>query len=443
MKKIFVSMGLVAAGTASLQAAYAPDMRGDTSKVWKVSASLRGFYDDNYLARPHKEGSVGFEVSPSLDLNIPLQQTEIGMKYTYGLYYYQKREDHGQNPIDQTHQFDLWLDHAFSPRWEARLQDTVVVAQEPDLLAGSGAASTAQRISGNNVVNTANLGVHTVWTRLLSTQLSYDNRFVSYENGGARTGVPQPYKIGGLTIIDPKGVAPSYVGLLDRVEQSAALDVEWNLRPETVALVGYQIGLVNFIGDEKIAHDPITGSYYNSDSRDNLSHYGYVGVSHQFLPNLSGNARVGVQYTDYYNDPSASSSLGPYATASLVYTYSPGSYAQVGLAQTRNATDTVQVDSGGKITQDQESTVVYASVNQRLMTKLTGSVVGKYQHSTFHQGGYGSQSAEFYNLGVNLAYTFNRHFSSDVGYNFDYYTTPVPSQGYTRNRVYLGVTASY
>ncbi len=62
---------------------------------------------------------------------MPLQQTEIGLQYTYGLYYYQKRQDLGQNPIDQTHQFDLWLDHAFSARWEARVEDSVVVAQDP------------------------------------------------------------------------------------------------------------------------------------------------------------------------------------------------------------------------------------------------------------------------------------------------------------------------
>ena len=134
MKKLFVSVGLAAIGTAGLQAANAPDAGADASKVWNVSATLRGFYDDNYLTTSQKKGSFGFEASPSFSLNMPLQQTEIGLKYTYGLYYYQERQDLGQNPIDQTHQFDLWLDHKFSPRWEARLEDSVVVAQDPALL---------------------------------------------------------------------------------------------------------------------------------------------------------------------------------------------------------------------------------------------------------------------------------------------------------------------
>ena len=64
MKKFFVSVGLAAAGTASLHAAYAPDSHWTTSKMWSLSATLRGFYDDNYTTTPEKRGSFGFEVSP-------------------------------------------------------------------------------------------------------------------------------------------------------------------------------------------------------------------------------------------------------------------------------------------------------------------------------------------------------------------------------------------
>ena len=79
MKKFFVSMGLAAAGAASIHAAYAPDS-SDNSKIWSLSATLRGFYDDNYNTTPHKQGSYGFEASPSFSLNMPLQQTEIGLQ---------------------------------------------------------------------------------------------------------------------------------------------------------------------------------------------------------------------------------------------------------------------------------------------------------------------------------------------------------------------------
>lgn len=444
MKKFFVSLGMVAAGTASLHAAFAPDS-SDNSKMWSLSATLRGFYDDNYLTQPHKQSSFGVEVNPQFSLNLPLQQTEIGVRYSYGLYYYQKREDNHQNPIDQTHQFDLWLDHAFNPRWETRVTDTVVVTQDPWLSAVG--TATPQRVNGNNIDNTASVSLRTAWTHTFSTELTYQNTFYSYENSGA-TVVPQLYSLpGGGVAVDPNGIDASYAGLLDRVEQNFGLQLQWMLSRETTALVGYKFGQVNFTGDERIAHDPFAnggaGMYYYSDSRDNRSQYGYVGLQHQFLENLQGQANVGVQYTEYYNDPSATSSLGPYATASLVYTYAPASYMQVGVTESRNATDTIQVDSQGHITQDQESTVIYGSITHPLTPKLTGSLVGHYQHSIYHNGGYNSQSADFYNLGLNLSYNFTRHFSSDIGYNFDWYTSPEAGQDYTRNRLYFGVTATY
>ncbi len=441
MKRIIASLGLAAVGTASLHAAYAPDST-DTSKMWNLSGTLRGFYDDNYNTLPHKQGSVGFQVNPSFSLNLPMQQTEIGLRYSYGLYYYQNRERLGQNPIDQTHQFDLWLDHAFTPRWEARIQDTVTVAQEPSLLT-PGAVSTAQRVEGNNVVNTARLSVNTDWTREFSTVLSYQNTLYDYQQSGA-TVTPAVAGVNGGS------VATSYAGLLNRIEQNITLDLKWHVTATTTALIGYELGLVNFTGNEPVAiftpgpaFLPATSKVYYSNSRDNVSHYGYVGIEHSFLANLTGKANVGVEYTDYYNDPSATSSFGPYADASLVYTYASASFAQIGVTESRNATSTINVDSQGHITQDQQSTTIYGSINHQLTPKLTGSVVGHYQYSTFNDGQFNNQSAQFYNLGLNLSYAFTHNFSSEVGYNFDYYTTPAPGQEYTRNRVYLGITASY
>lgn len=392
--------------------------------------TLRGFYDDNYITATKKQGSVGFEVSPSFSLHVPLQQTELGVKYTYGLYYYQKREENHQNPIDQTHQFDLWIDHAFTPRWDLKLADTVRVAQDPSLTTTVGALSTAQRVSGNNLANTFNASLRTDWAREFSTVLSYGNTFVRYDNRGSNTN-------------SLPNVVASYAGLLDRVEQTIGLEGQWHLSRVTSVLAGYKFGLVNFTGNEVTAYITNAPAHFaRSSDRDNYSQYGYVGVQHSFLENLQGNAQAGVQYTTYYNDPTEGSSLGPYADMSLVYTYAPGSYAQIGFTQIRNATDAIAQDNSGHITQDQESSVVYASINHPLTPKLMATLIGHYQHSIYNFGLFNNQSSDFYNLGVNLTYNFNRHFSSEVGYNFDYYTSAAGGN-YSRNRIYLGLTASY
>ena len=140
------------------------------SKVWSVSGTLRGFYDDNYatVSSGPNRGSLGFEVSPEVDLNMALQQTELGMRYTYGMYYYQEREDLDQNPIDQTHQLDLWVDHAFTERWQAKVQDSFVVGQEPELI--DPGTSYPRRVDGNNIRNTGTIDLNTIWTRLFSTK---------------------------------------------------------------------------------------------------------------------------------------------------------------------------------------------------------------------------------------------------------------------------------
>ena len=75
-------------------------------------------------------------------LAVPLQQTELGLRNTYSMTYYQERESLSQDPIDQSDQLDLWVDHAFTERWQGKVMDTFVVAQEPQLLnpTGSGAS---------------------------------------------------------------------------------------------------------------------------------------------------------------------------------------------------------------------------------------------------------------------------------------------------------------
>lgn len=428
MKKFFVSAGLVAVGAATLHAAYAPDATStDASKIWTISGTLRGFYDDNYITQPKKVGSLGFEASPSFTLNEPLEQTEIGVRYVYGLYYYQNRERLGQNPIDQSHEFDLWLDHAFTPRWETRFEDTVTVSQEPGLGQPAGQPfAVDQRVSGNNICNAANISLTTDWTEEFSTVVNYANTFYSYQQSGGNA------------------AAPSLSGLLDRDENLISLKFQWTLTPETIGWVGYQYGQVVYLSSEVVAQNNLTGANYTGSSRDNRSNYGYVGVQHNFLENLVGSLQAGIQYTSYYNDPSATSSLGPYGSASLSYTYATGSTATLGLTESRNATDTINVSNTGQITQDQESTVVYGSINHPLTPKLMGTLTANYQYSIYHNGAFDSQSSDLVDLGMNFTYTFTPHFSADAGYNFDWYkTVSALGQDYNRNRIYLGVTATY
>src|SRR5580698_6277242 len=161
MKKLFVSAGLVAIGATAIKPAMADDVT--SPKYWSVGATLRGFYDDNYDIVAAGKGSVGLELVPTSSFHEPLQQTDMGIRYTYGLYYYQDRNDLGVNPFDQTHQVDLWLDHAFNERWHANITDTFAVGQEPELLNPNPTAAVAApyRVNGDNISNHGNIALNT------------------------------------------------------------------------------------------------------------------------------------------------------------------------------------------------------------------------------------------------------------------------------------------
>jgi len=438
MKKFFVSMGLAVAGTASIHAAYAPDLGPlSSTKIWNVSATLRGFYDDNYSTANtanNPRGSYGFEVSPQLMLAVPLQQTELGLRGSYALTYYQERQDLGQNPIDQSGQVDLWVDHAFTERWQAKVMDTFVVSTEPEL---SSTVPTAFpfRVEENYIYNTANITLNTDWTRLFSTSLNYENTVYYYQNSGAT-----------IADVQPGGKGASLAGLLNRVHQAISLDLKWLVASETIFLIGSSFDWVNYTGNEPIASNPsgIGPAIYYSDNRNARGYTGYVGAQHNFLPNLNVSVKAGATYADSYNDPNSSPSVSPYADMSAVYTYNPGCYVQLGFVSGLNATDISQVNaSNGKLTLYQESSVLSASINHLITPKLLGSLIGTWQFSTYYEGAYNDQMDNYYTLGLNLSYTFNPHFSAEMGYNYDTVGSNINQRGYDRNRVYLGVTAAY
>ena len=457
MKKFIVSAGMVAIGAAGLQNAMGAAADALSPKAWSFGATLRGFYDDNYAIGTTSKGSAGVEISPNIQVNIPFRQTDVGLRYIYGLYYYQDRQNIGINPIDQSHHVELWLDHKFNTRWHLNVSDTLAIGQEPELLQTS--TSQAFRVKGDNIANHANISLETDWTSSFQTSLHYGNTIVDYDNhggaavadpGGAPTALGLPVTTPG--VVGFSKVVSSLSGTLDRVEQTFGINLNWVLTPVTTLTFGYNFGLVNYTGGEDIAvfnyQDVLLQNrslIYRSDSRDSMSHTAFVGVKRQLTPNIVGSLSAGASYTDSYNDPlSHDTSLSPYGDMNISYTFIPGSYVQLGLSHSINSTDVVQPSlQTGKLTQYQQSSVVYADVNHKFTQKLSGSLIARFQNSQYEGGQNNNQSDQSYGAGVNLHYQINQHFSTEVGYNYDDLISGLNGRSYERNRVYLGVTASY
>jgi len=159
-------------------------------------------------------------------------------------------------------------------------------------------------------------------------------------------------------------------------------------------------------------------------------------------------AKAGFTYNDNYNQPSfdtqSSTSIQPYANIAVTYTYLPGDYVQVGFNESGASVATANISqTTGALTQYQQVLVLYATVNHQITPKLTGSLTGHYQYSTYVGGGNDGAPQDWYSLGLDLAYAFTPWVSADAGYNFYYLTSAPGLAGYSRNIGYASVTASF
>jgi uncharacterized protein (PEP-CTERM system associated) len=89
--------------------------------------------------------------------------------------------------------------------------------------------------------------------------------------------------------------------------------------------------------------------------------------------------------------------------------------------------------------------VLYATWNHRITPRLFGSMTGQIQNSTYNNGAFNNETDRFYLLGLNLEYRFTPNFSAHVGYNYDKLDSDInnPPRSFDRNRVYMGIAASY
>jgi hypothetical protein len=439
MKKIVASVALVAVGASGLQADLLPGLTSESGKPWTASATLRGFYDDNFNTAPndvpiaHRD-TFGFEVSPSIQFSFPMEQTSISFGYVYSLKYYEYKPIGNTDNYDQTHEFNAALTHAFSERYQISARDSFVIGQEPDFLRAGNTYTTFQRISGDNMRNYGSITLAAQLTPALSLELGYANTFYSYadnENLNA----------------DGTFAQASNAGLLDEVDHQVHLDGRYQFAPQTTAIVGYQFRETDYTGGQQIG-SYLTGAGQSvvvvSDELNARSHYLYAGLDHNFLPDLTGSFRLGGRYTDSYNNPAGQSDLSPYALASLRYTYLPESYVEAGFSYDYSSSSVFSVDqTTGNLTLNAQSATVYVALNHRITPKLYGSILAQFQNSTYYGGGYDGDTDKYYMVGLNLQYRFTPNFSAEVGYNYDNLHSDLPGRTYDRNRIYVGVTGSY
>lgn len=442
MNKITTTAGLFALSAASLHAAVntMPAGSQQATKPWSISATLRGFYDDNYSTSPKdvERDSFGFEISPSASVNLIRDQTSFGLSYVYSYRWYEDRDSLDLPADDQSHQVNARLSHAFTPRYKLDLSDSFAIAQEPELLDnGSPISASFLRSDGDNLRNLADVSFSAGFTDNLTGVLGYANEYFDYDEEGPN----------------------SRSAFLDRVEHRVSLNLRQVVLPKTVAVAGYQYEIVDYNASDNgspiVFPTPFGVGAYSPDERDSYSHYFFLGVDQGITPTLNASLRIGAQYTKYDNlnvvrllDPNVEDDQwSPYVDANATWLYMPGSYAQLGVRHQRSQTDVGFVGTSPNL--DAESTSVYGSVNHRFGS-FVASVIAQYQHSTYESGFNDDTADDYFLAGVNLTYEFNRFIAAELGYNFDRLDSDLSAinngtwnRSFTRNRVYIGIRGTY
>jgi hypothetical protein len=436
MNKITTSAGLVVLAAASVQAQNLTPAAGsqEATKPWSISATLRGFYDDNYATAPDvtKRDSVGFEVSPAASLNLIRDQTALGLNYVYSMRWYEDRDDANLPSADHAHQFSAKLSHAFTPRFKLDVSDSLVYAQEPELVESPQLGIPASFLRGDGDVwrNYATASFSAGITENITAVLGYDNEFYDYDEGGPN----------------------SRSALLDRFEHRGRLNMRFVVLPQTVAVAGYQYEVIDYRSSDPIG---APGTQYPADERNSTSHYFYGGVDQGITPTLNASLRAGAQFTEFddlnrvlqLNPNVEDDGWSPYVDANATWLYRVGSYAQLGVRHQMAQTDVGFVGNTPNL--DAESTSVYGSVSHRIFGGLIATALASYQHSTYDLDQGDEFSDDYFLFGINLTYEINKFFAVEAGYNFDYLDSELDDgsaqdfRSFDRNRVYVGVRGTY
>lgn len=434
-RAIATASSLAVIGVAGVTTAQA---QTSSPKNWSVSASLRGFYDDNYTTTADRAQvtvggqnvavddteTFGFDVRPSVSYQLTGESTFTGLGYEYGYRYF---EESGE--ADQSHEIEGVLSHSFSENYKLDVADSFSIFQEPRIDENMGGLAILKRTEGDNIRNIARINLAAGLSEQFGVDAGYSNRLFNYEQSGDL----------------------SRSALLDRIEHTARLDGRWTFMPTSTAVLGYSYGVTDYTSDDFIVRGNATLGLpgITADERDQDSHSVYVGADHTFNPQLNGQIRLGARFTEY-DDQAGSSATSPYVSSNLSYAYNENSFAQIGVIHDRNATDVSRATVAGRVpTLDQISTSIHGSITHQITPPLTGSLIGHAQLSEFEGGLYDGNDEEIYIVGLNFGYKINEFISAEAGYNYDKLSSDVDdiplgiARGFDRNRFYLGLRASY
>ncbi len=369
----------------------------EKGKPFTISAQVRQEYDDNvYTQEVNRQESWKSQVIPTFIFNYPMDRTLISARYTFGLTYFWDRPG---DDVNFSHEFVGRIAHTFTERFDVDVRDRLVYNYEPDLRS----PTTTRFVDGNYLINDFSTFARFQWLPRFGNTLEYDNRVIDYDDG---------------EISDRE----------DRMEHTFNLENRWQVLPTTVGVLAYRFNLVEYDGLPKSSH----------------SHFLMGGVDHKISDVWLVSARGGAEMRNF---DQGDDSLAPYFSLNTSYSYAPNSSASLFYSHSLSLTDV------GTYTVQMNDTIglnVYHAFTPDFGLRVGSAFSwGEYDaENTIDDGAWGEVVAQDFGefsmyLDAALSYTFNEHFSAELGYIFSHLDSELPGRDYDRNRYYIGLRGTY
>ncbi len=374
-----------------------------TRKFYTLTASLRETYDDNVstTSSGSKQASLETELSPSILVDFPMEDSDFSARYTFGITYYSAGPNYGGGgngpSIEYTDEFVAQYAHAFSDRFNLNLAEQFRYYVEPSILASTG----TNYQNGAYVSNALNGTVTAQWTPLFGTTTTYANTIVKY---------------------DQTAVALNQNSIENTGTQTFSLSI--------LPKIGVSLG---GIGDN-ITYDTALRGYTNYTV--------FTGGQWQALPSLSMIVRGGGSYIEPMGGKAV---IAPYGALSFSWTL--GERSALSFDYAHEVTPTGQIGANGQ-TSDRFS----SNFSYNITTSLSSHLQGIFTNAVISQNlaipGAGTSSTQYdYELDTGLTYRYDRYLDFDFGVILSGVTTEAGGGNgvspYTRDEAYLGVRGTY
>jgi hypothetical protein len=375
---------------------------GDTTRNWSATLAADVGYTDNVRTTERNPvSSFSESVAPQLRVNLPMERTTVGLRYSYALTHFDGSE---YQHDEQNHTLDLLLTHTFNPRLVLNVSESLRRGILPELVQQVGGQPIITQRRGDYTFDAVHADLNYTLARRWTIAVNADWDVWQY---------------------DDKQYADPY----DRNDYGAGISALYTVDARTVAGLNYRYLMLDY------AHSG-TGEERNWDS-----HTMYVSLSERLNPQLSAQLNGGGQLA-LFGD--GSSMFAPWAGASVIYNYGPDSSVSGGFSHSLMATEVGLYRSS-------ESSSVFVRLDHRVTTRLRVNAEAAYILSSIGNKTSdpaaallpSSQDYDAWRLSLGMTYGFTTWLSATLNYIYDELNSNIAGYKYNRNTITAGLRLIY